>query len=250
MRESYLAPIIEYRLKREFANERIFRNPRITEVNDITIDLAKETGTVFMYEPGSILYEEKLRKMVEYYIDNPTYMEVDKYGGIKINLPEYMSFDNDYNKQEHVRYESEGAGRISRTKFRVEKGVDIGQKTMNEHSLYDENGIEMQKELTIVSKMEETRKKYIRVEGKPHIIQETDLATGEIRFLNMVDSEHFEDLDIEHAKEIKESEIKDLTPVEKIRISERTSRSVYGEGIKKLLGMQVNMGQRNSDTGR
>lgn len=246
---SYLIPIIQYRLERDFANSAIFRNPRISEINDITKELAKRTGNVVFYKEDPYIYEMKLRKMIEYHVSNPTYLEVEKYGEIKVNIPEYMDFENKINRKEYLIYQNEGFGKISRARFRFEQERS-DTKSLNENSLFNEDGIEIKREVTIVKNNEEERKRYIRMDGKPHIIEEKDLTTGEIKYFDIRETQNFENLDLKKAKEVNLEETELLTPVERIRLAERTRYSVYGDGIKKILGMDVNRNQRDSNEQR
>lgn len=105
----------------------------------------------------------------------------------------------------------------------------------------------MEKEITEEKQNRKRRVRYVRLAGKPHIVQIIDLDTGKERYIDIRDSEHFEDLDLSNAVQVEKEEIADLTQIEKIRITERTSNSVYGEGIKTLLGMQINLDQVSPD---
>ena len=249
-KESYLLSEVQYTLERQFTNRDLLRNPRISEINDITIRLAEKTGTVSLYEPGSYIHEQKLRQMIMWYLDNPTYIEIDKFGEVKVNIPEYIDFENEINKKEYYLFQIAGEGKIARTRFKFEKKGNTEIKSINEKSFYDKNGIEIRREVRKLDNDVETKRRYTRMDGKPNVIQEENLTTGEIRFFDIKDSEHFENLDISLGKEVKKEETKMLTPVERIRLAERTRYSVYGDGIKEMLGMYINVDERKSDTQR
>lgn len=42
MEKSYVSPIIQRELERQYVDERILENPRSSEINDITLGLAKK----------------------------------------------------------------------------------------------------------------------------------------------------------------------------------------------------------------
>lgn len=70
-------------------------------------------------------------------------------------------------------------------------------------SSYDEFGIELQREATEEKQNRQRRVKYVRVAGKPHIVQIIDLDTGEERFIDIRSSEQFENLDLSDATQVK-----------------------------------------------
>lgn len=211
MKQNYLLPVIQRKLDLEgkFVSGRVRSNPRITEINNTTTQYVRRMGNLFMYDPLSIIYDIKFNQMMNYFLQDASYIETDQYGALQVNLPEYRDAEHDIAKKEYLRYEVDEEGRMSRTRKR--------------------------------------RVRYVRLAGKPHIVQIIDLDTGKERYIDIRDSEHFEDLDLSNAVQVEKEEIADLTQIEKIRITERTSNSVYGEGIKTLLGMQINLDQVSPD---
>lgn len=244
MKQNYLLPAIQRKLESEekYISRRILGNPRITEINDITTQYVKRMGNLFMYNSLSSIYDVKFNQMMDYFLQDPSYIETNGYRAIQVNLPEYRDSEHGITKKEYLRYKVDEEGRMSRTRKRVLTKRASIQERLKELASYDKFGIELQRETT--EKKQNNRQKrirYVRVAGKPHIVQIIDLDTGKERYIDIRDSEHFEDLDLSNAMRVKKEEIEDLTPVEKIRIIERTSNSVYGEGIRTILGMQINL---------
>lgn len=249
MKQNYLLPVIQRKLESEgkYISRRILGNPRITEVNDITIQYVKNMGNLFMYDPLSIIYDIKFNHMMDYFLQDASYIETDSYGVLQVNLPEYEDSEYEITQKEYLRYEIDREGRMSRTRKRIQTEKDSIQEKLKEFSSYDEFGIEMERETTEEKQNRQRRVRHVRVPEKPHIIQIIDLDTGEERYIDIRNSEHFENLDISNAVQIEKEEMADLTQIEKIRIAERNSHSVYGEGIKSLLGMQINLDQVSPD---
>lgn len=247
MKQNYLLPAIQRKLESDgkYISRGILGNPRVTEINDITTQYVKSMGNLFMYDPFTATYEKALNQMMDYFLQDSSYIETDKYGAMQVNLPEYIDSEHDITKKEYLRYKVDEEGKISRTRERIQTERASIQEKLKEISCYDEFGIELQREATEEKQNRQRRVKYVRLDGKPHIVQIIDLDTGEERYIDIRDSEHFEDLDLFNATQVKKDEIVDLTSAEKMRIIERTSNSVYGEGIRKILGMQINLGQVN-----
>lgn len=246
MRENYLLPVLQRKLELEwkYVSKRILGNPRITEVNHITTQYVKGMGNLFMYEPFSTIYEMKFNSMMDYFLQDSTYIETDRYGTMQVNLPEYRDGEHDITKKEFLKYKAEEAG-ISRIRKRVQTEKDYEKERLEELSSYDVFGIEKQREVEEEKEDKKRRVRYVRLDGKPHIIQVINLNTGEEKYIDIRNSEHIEDLDLSNAIQIEKEKIADLTQIEKIRIAERTSKSVYGEGIRTMLGMQINLEQAN-----
>lgn len=249
MKQNYLLPVLQEKLEieRKYASRKILRNPRITEINDTTVQYVKRMGNLFMYDSLSPIYRTKFSQMMDYFLQDASYIETDKYGALQVNLPEYRDAEHDITKKEYLRYEVDEEGRISKIRERVQTERASVQERLKEFSSYDEFGIEMKREITEEKNNRQRRARYMRLAEKPHIVQIIDLDTGKERYIDIRDSKHFEDLDLSNAVQVEKEEIADLTQIEKIRIAERTSNSVYGEGIKTLLGMQINLNQVSPD---
>lgn len=248
MKQNYLLPVIQRKLESEgkYISRRVLENPRITEVNDITTQYVRRMGNLFMYDPLSIIYDIKFNHMMNYFLQDASYIKTDSYEALQVNLPEYRDAEHEITKNEYLRYEIGKEGRMSRTRKRVQTEKASIQERIQEISIYDEFGIEMERETTEEKQNRQRRVRHVRVPEKPHIIQIIDLDTGEERYIDIRNSEHFENLDISNAVQIEKEEMADLTQIEEIRIAERNSHSVYGKGIKSLLGMQINLDQVSS----
>lgn len=249
MEQTYLLPVIQRKLEAEgkYVSRRFLENPRITEVNDITIQQVKNMGNLFMYDPLSLSYEIKFNEMMDYFLQDSSYMETDKQGALQVNIPEFRDSQHEIIKKEYLRYSLRKEGGIARTRKRIQTGGKTIQEMLKESSDYDEFGIELQRETIEEKQKQQRRIKYVRLAEKPHIVQITDLETGEERYIDIRNSDHFENLDMSNAVRVSKEEMEDLTKIEKIRIAERTSSSVYGAGIRALLGMQKNIEQVNDN---
>ena len=250
MKETYLLPIIQREIEREYPSIQILKNPRITEINNIIIEQAKNTGNVFMYDPLSDIYETKLSEMIRFLLRSSNYIEIDQYGSIQINFPEYIDTENGENRKEYIKFSAKENRKMLKVREKIELEPKTGPKRIEESFNFDEFGIELKREVTEKNTHGEKRIKYERLDDKPHIIKLTNSVTGEIKYLDIRDSEHFENLDILNSKQLKKEEIEDLTQIEKIRMIEKTSKSVYAEGIRTILGMQINLDQVSPDTER
>jgi len=249
MKQTYLLPVIQRNLEIEgkYISERLLGNPRITEVNDMTTQQVKNMGNLFMYDPLSIDYEIKFNQMMEYFLLDPSYIRTDEPRALQVNIPEFRDSQQDITKKEKIQYELAEEGRIARTRKRLQIQEGTIQEWLEESSLYDETGIELQRETTEEKQNRQRKVKYVRLIEKPHIIQIINLETGEEKYVDIRNSKHFENLDIAGATQIEKEKIEELTPIEKIRIAERTRSSVYGAGIKSILGMQEELEQTSEN---
>lgn len=242
MNQTYLLPVIQRKLEEEekYVSRRFLENPRITEVNDITIQQVKNMGNLFMYDASSIDYRIKFSQMMDYFLQDSSYIETDEPEALQVNIPEFRDSQHDITERKYFRYRLEKEGGISRTRKSVQTEKNAIREMLEESSYYDELGIEMKRETTEEKQNRQRRVKYVRLVEKPHIVQIINLETGEERYIDIRNSKHFEDLDMSNAIQVNKEEIEDLTQIEKIRIAERTRSSVYGAGIKSILGIQKN----------
>lgn len=122
MKQNYLLPVIQRKLDLEgkFVSGRVRSNPRITEINNTTTQYVRRMGNLFMYDPLSIIYDIKFNQMMNYFLQDASYIETDQYGALQVNLPEYRDAEHDIAKKEYLRYEVDEEGRMSRTRKRVQ----------------------------------------------------------------------------------------------------------------------------------
>ena len=66
-----------------------------------------------------------------------------------------------------------------------------------------------------------------------------------IKLFDTRNSNSFENLDLSKGEEVDRE--KQLTKIDKIRIAERTRNSIYGDGIKKILGFEMEKDQKRSE---
>ena len=242
MEKSYVSPIIQRELERQYVDERILENPRSSEINDITLSLLKKMGNVFMYE-GSILYEAKLRNMVEYLIQGTNYLEVDERGAVRIKLPEYCDSENEINRKEQIVYQNQSKGGLRKIRRRMEQ--QQGDKSiLEETSYYNAEGIEVQRKRVETGTHGTEETEYRRSEENPCIVEVQDSSIGR-KLFDIRNSNSFENLDLSKGEEVDRE--KQLTKIDKIRIAERTRNSIYGVGIKKILGFEMEKDQKRSD---
>ena len=69
MKQNYLLPVLQEKLEieRKYASRKILRNPRITEINDTTVQYVKRMGNLFMYDSLSPIYRTKFSQMMDYF---------------------------------------------------------------------------------------------------------------------------------------------------------------------------------------
>lgn len=188
------------------------------------------------------MYDNKLQMYMQNLLQDPNIIVVNEELELQINLPEYRNFENEESRTESKVYKAGEKGTIIKTVTETERKNNTITKIQGK-AVYDEYGIETQREVTGNRNQIQTKTTYKRLEGKPHIIQENNITTGQERYFDIRDSKRFEDLDIKSAKEVKKEEIKELTQLETKRFSP------YQEGIKKILGMQITVEQPNDPSG-
>ncbi len=105
-------------------------------------------------------------------------------------------------------------------------------------------GIEVQRKRVETGTHGTEETEYRRSEENPCIVEVQDSSIGR-KLFDIRNSNSFENLDLSKGEEVDRE--KQLTKIDKIRIAERTRNSIYGVGIKKILGFEMEKDQKRSD---
>lgn len=232
MLDAHLVGMIQLKLEKEWANERMFQNPRCEEIYNIIISLAEKLGIVDKYSPS---YRIKMQPRMQMILQDSHSLQVDNKGNIIIKLPDfYDEFDEKPSRQEKRAYESFPDGTMKRT-------VEIREKEKQEIivSKINQDGIETEKTVQKISEGKVKEVTITRLEGYPHIVKA--LQDNKVKYYDVSQTEHLEDIQMEGAMPIAEDQIRKLDPTDEIRILEKTNWIPYKKGIRDMYGIKENI---------
>lgn len=232
MLDEHLVGMIQLNLKKEWADERIFQNPRCEEIYNAIISLAEKMGIVDKYSP---FYRTKMQPRIQMLLGDSHTLQVDKKGNIVIKFPDYYEqFDVKPSRQEMRTYESLPDGTMKRT-------VEIKENEEQEIiiSKINQDGIETEKTVQKIRDGKIKKVTITRLEGYPHIVKV--LQDNKVKYYDISQTEHLEDIQMEGAMPIVEDEIRKLDPTDEIRILEKTKWIPYKKGIRDMYGVKENI---------
>ncbi len=241
------------KLQRGYCSLALLKNPRIIDIVDQFEKLA-----INMYSPQAsyiddIEYTKCILPRIEMFIDNDNHFRVNKDGNVEISLPLLQEdFRGRQEKEKDIRYNilKDGMEKVSTLDYR-RYGIDRIFKSIR--YVYDKNGIETEREIEMLKRdAESVRTIYSfkeRLENNPHILKITENSKptkekGNISYYDIRHSRHIEDLDETEGELIEEKDIKALKEKEKQEIIQRQINPIYRRGLKSLMGIDIEQGNR------
>lgn len=208
------------KLESEHCDPRLLENPRI-------IDIVNQ-----------------IQKMA---INNNNHFWITEDGDIRIALPLLeKDFNGGQEKQKDILYNrlKEGMEKVCILDYR-RYGIERLFRSIR--YVYDQNGIETEREIEMLERNEEGSKTTYtfkeRLKDNPHIIKviqssKRSKQSGKVSFYDIRYSEHIEDLDETEGIKIEEKDIRDLTQKEKKEVIIRQLNPMYQEGISSLMKIE------------
>lgn len=234
-------------LKKRICSELLLQNPRT--IDDITNTIEKiliGDGWTLRVRANDDIYTTSFVGQIEDFINNCNHFGLKEDGNILIKAPLKAKNQKGEGKIHEIHYNliEKGIEKVRIYDFQKDGTDRIFGSVKN---IYDENGIEIERETEILKRDEESSKtEFIcrkRLEGYPHIIEESTSSRNikgreKVEFFNIGQSRNIMDLYKGEEKPIEEKQVEKLTEKEIKEIIERNqSRPNYINGIKTLLGM-------------
>ena len=235
------------KLERDFCNPQFFKNPRIIDVVD---QIEQACIKMYQYDASYIddetVYIRKVLPLIQMLIHNPHSFKINEEGNIRIALPLLQEDDRgNHVTQKDIQFNMI-KGKMEKVTILDYRRYGIDRVFKSTRYVYDQNGIEMQREIQMLRRDEERVKTIYwfldRLGGKPTIVKMTKNSkptreNGQISYYNIQHSRNIEDLEVDEKQPIEETDIKELTPKEREKIIKNTIQ-IYQKGMMNLMGIQ------------
>lgn len=235
------------KLESEHCDPRLLENPRIIDIVNQIQKMAINNYFPQMPDIGDIEYIKVILPEIQMFINNNNHFWITEDGDIRIALPLLEEdFNGGQEKQKDILYNrlKEGMEKVCILDYR-RYGIERLFRSIR--YVYDQNGIETEREIEMLERNEEGSKTTYtfkeRLKDNPHIIKviqssKRSKQSGKVSFYDIRYSEHIEDLDETEGIKIEEKDIRDLTQKEKKEVIIRQLNPMYQEGISSLMKIE------------